>query len=175
MTATQFSSDSTPDERGNAITIPAGMCASFKIAGIRMFPRIPATGKTVLVSLYSNTTALQTVTWDSDVAGAAATTENTPIRILFDETTLSTLTCGTEYIVAVAPQETSSNLAVRWFTFDAANDVTALPLGTAWYAVSRADAGSWTTDTSSRYTIDLILSDVTEPTGGSTPRVLGSN
>jgi hypothetical protein len=140
-----------------------------------MFPRIPATGKTVLVSLYSNTTALQTVTWDSDVAGAAATTENTPIRILFDETTLSTLTCGTEYIVAVAPQETSSNLAVRWFTFDAANDVTALPLGTAWYAVSRADAGSWTTDTSSRYTIDLILSDVTEPTGGSTPRVLGSN
>jgi hypothetical protein len=168
---TSFSSDSTPDEYALRFSLPAASCSTFSVVGMAWNGSTPAAAKTVVLTLYDGTTALQTVTWDSDVARAAATT-NSQMTFYFDEATLSVLTCGTVYRLAMAPQETASNLAVKVFTFDTAGDLGAVTGTVEWYLSTRTDAGAWTDTTTSLPLIVPLLQDVTEP-AGSGGRIIG--
>lgn len=162
---TAVSSDTTPDEVGLAFKLPSASCDTFKVVGAVHQSDAMAAGKTLVMSLYPTSGgALQSVTWDSDLQlGSTTYTANT---IYFDEATLSTLTCGTTYYLAFAPQETASGWALVAFNAPAAADLRAWAGGTDWYWVQRTDGAGWTTNTSRRPWVGLILADITAPSGG---------
>ena len=165
VTDTLFGSTDTPDEYALCFQLPAAIGASFTVAGVRFLQR-PAAGKTAKVQLYNGTTVLQTVTIDSDICGSAA---SYPFdwQVMFDETTLSTLSTATTYRIGIQAQEASGNWMLRTIDVAAANDLLAYPFGTAWYLSTRSDAGAWDADsTTKRPVIELILADITAPTAG---------
>lgn len=168
-TRTQYSSDSTPDEFGMAFTFDASWFSSGKLIGAEFNIRTPAAGKTFLAKLYQGTTLLQDVTVRGDWLGGVNQNGAT-ITVYFDEVTLSTLTAGTEYIVSLVPQETSSNLALYTYDANAAAELSAWGGGTAFYLVTRSDGGAWTTTTTKRPAVRLIMDDITAPVSATTGR-----
>jgi len=161
---TQISSNTTPDEQALAFSLPVGFCSTYKVLGIRIGGYSPAAGKTVVVTLYDGTTPLQQMTWDADVG---SNVENQSVmRFLFDEATLSTLNAGTTYRIGFAPQEILNYFSMHGLTADAAADLSAYPLGTAWYLSTRTDSGAWNDDTTTRPIAELILDDITFTAGG---------
>lgn len=165
INATVYASDSTPDERASACTFPTGWGNTFTVRGVRAVVDMPAAGKTVLVTLYSGTTALQTVTLDSD---ATSSTVRNPgvLTMFFDEATLTTLSFGTLYRIGFAPQETSADFGLYQLTMAAAGDLTAHPMRGACYLSTRTDAGAWTDDTATVPEVEWILEDITRPSAG---------
>jgi hypothetical protein len=134
------------------------------MAGVRVPMRHAAT-KTFKLQLYTGTTVLQTITLDTDIVS----TSNPGIFrngiYFFDETTLATLTGGSQYRVGIQAQETAANLAIRTLDMAAAADLDAYPFGTAWFLSTRADAGTWSDDTTKRPLIELIIAN----SGGGIP------
>jgi hypothetical protein len=83
----------------------------------------------------------------------------------FDEATLSTLTFGNTYRVALLPS-TASSYTLRGLDVTAAADWDAWPMGQN-VAYSTRNAGNWTDVTTRRlYGWDLMFADITEPAGG---------
>lgn len=158
-----FSSTSSPDERGIKFTLPAGCGDTFQVAGVRWTGAMAAAGAHDLV-LYDGTTVLQSISIDND-HDAAATSARMRM-FFFDESTLSTLTFGTEYRLVLKP--TTGSLTLYDFTVDASGDLEGWPFGSMVCFTGRTDAGSWTDDATKRPTISgIILADVTEPSGSS--------
>jgi hypothetical protein len=121
--------------------------------------------KTAKVILYSGTTALQDVTVDSETYKAVG--NQAKEDIYFDEASLSTLNCGTQYIVAIQPQNTGGLVSnLLYLTVTVAQDLTALSPAVAAYGVYRTDLGAWTNETTKLYGIEPILYDVTVAAGG---------
>lgn len=161
----QYSSDSSPDEYGMAFTLDSNWCSTVKVVGVRANIRTGNQGKTVKWALYNNTTELQNVTVDTDQIPSAV--ENgRMIEVYFDETTLSTLTCGTQYIVAAAPQETSNNMAIYSIESNASGELSAWGGQGNFNLATRTDSGAWTITNTKRPVIELILEDITQPAGG---------
>lgn len=161
-----FGSDSTPDERGNVFTEPSGSCSTFKVGGVRFQGQLTCSTNTAKLILYSGTTALQTLTvqcaQQKDNAGGGVAW----YEYYFSDSSLTALTCGTNYRIALQPQTTGgSQVGLNYFTVHAAGDMDAFPLGTAMYGTSRTDAGAWTDDTLRRYAIEPILQDITAGSG----------
>ena len=151
-----------------AFAIPSGTSSTYQVVGVRAVITTPAVGKTFKVQLYDGTTVQQDVTMDSDAMRIAATGTQL-IEVYFDEVTLTTLNCGTTYYVALAPQETSSNLALVTWSATAAQDARAAGGDGNFYLVTRNGA-AWTTDTNTRPAMELILADVSAGSGG---RIVG--
>lgn len=177
---TGYSSDSNPDENGNRFIFncPSGM--QYKLAGIKWHGQTASASKSVIVSLYddeTSPTALQTVTWDADNEIASAGSNRT-FEQYFDETTLESLDCGADYVIALAVQETSSNFGLRYFDVGANGDFDAYPGGIETYAVGRQNAtGNFSATNTRRYMIDLIIDDIVDPAagGGVTSNGTGGN
>lgn len=150
-------STTTPDEVAQAFLLPLSIVASYKIAAVR-FCGIVAAGNSVVATLYSGTTALQSVTLDSDVVSANGVAG---VITLFFTGTLATLTGGQVYRVGFAPQAVSAAFGVRGFSVNAAADLEAYPGGTDWYFSSRTDAGAWADTLTQRLHVELLLSDWT--------------
>ena len=163
IASTTYNSDSTPDERALEFTLPAAWGATFQVVGIKAHITVPSAAKTVLIQLYDGTTMLQGVTWDADVVSGTA---GRLLTKLFDEATLSTLTYGNTYRVGFAPQEVDTTFGLRVGANAAAADWQGWPGGASFALATRTDAGAWTTDALSRPWVDLILKDITEPSGG---------
>jgi hypothetical protein len=166
---TAYSSDSTPDEYGMAFTLPAGMCDTFKLAGVACLIRPGATGKTFDVNLYSGTT-LEQVDNDEDtdhMQAAGSGGERMYSEFYFEDATLDTLTCGTSYTVAFSlNSETSVNFGLAVLDVQNAAELSAFPGGTNFFLRTRTNAGAWTDVTDKRPFCELIIRDVTEPAGG---------
>jgi hypothetical protein len=167
VTTTQYSSDSTPDEYALRFMLPSGLGNTFTISKVRALIRTPVSTKTVLVQLYSGTTALQSVTWDSDVTAVANSTERT-LEVVFTDATLATLNFGTEYRLGFAPQETAANLVLYSIACTTASDLSAFPGGVNFYLSTRSDAGAWSDTLTSRPVVEFTISEWNEPTGGTT-------
>lgn len=165
VSVTQFSSDSTPDEYALKFTFDAAYGSTFQVNCVLVSIRTPAASKSILISLYEGTTALQTVTWDGDFVPTAASANRPNLTVCFDEATLATLNFGTTYYLGFAPQETSANFAITVMDMDAAGDLTAFPGGTDFYLSTRSDAGAWSDTTTSRPVVGMIITGWTEPTG----------
>ncbi len=172
--STAFNSGSTPDELALYLTVPTAFCSTYKIAGATLYAATTA-GTTFTLSLYDTdgTTVLQSVTPDTDHDQAAATARGR--HVLFDEASLSTLTAGSTYRLAVIPS--ASNVTLGSLVVAASADLDAYPFGQAWASgSSRTNAGAWTDSDVTRYGINPILADVTVPSGGSgggSQRVIG--
>lgn len=166
FTETQYSSDSTPDEYALGFAIPSGFGATMQIGGVRITGRCSAASKSLLVTLYDGTTSLQTVTFDTDDFIAAASGFRS-IEFIFDETTLSTLTVGSMYRLAFAPQDTGHNFALCVIETSTASDLDAFPGGTDFVLSTRTNSGSWDADsTTKRPVAEFLIDDFTEPSGG---------
>jgi hypothetical protein len=164
-TATSFSSNSTPDEYALAFTIPSSWCSTFTVMGVRAALVGPNSGKSTKAILYTGTTVLQEVTWDSDSSRANGNSGSI-VELFFTDTTLSTLTAGSLYRLSFQPQDTSNSVAVPTVDFTSAQDAAA-PLGGAnCYLSTRTDAGAWSDDTTKRPMIEVILGDMTGGGGG---------
>jgi hypothetical protein len=169
---TQYSSDSTPDERAVRLALKSGECSTFTLRGVRAQIRTPAAATALTVALYSGTSVLQTITLDSDQMGNNASNDQ-PLTVRWTDSTLSTLTCGSAYYIGFQAGSTSMNIALRELVVDAAGDMEALPGGADIYAATRSDAGAWSDATSTRYVVELLIESVTAASGGS-GRVIGS-
>lgn len=165
------SSDSTPDEYGNSFTLSSDLCDTAVISGVTcFFESLPAANKTLKFSLYSSTTRLRSVDLDSDEMGISADSART-VSVLFNTADTGALTdtqdCGTEYIIAVAPQATGTNVVFNSYEADAAAELDAWIGGQDMSAVTRTDSGAWTSSETDRVLLcNPIISAITTGAGG---------
>jgi hypothetical protein len=157
--AVNYSSDSTPDEYALAFTIPSGWANTFTVAGIRANIQTPVLGKTVKAILYSGTTVLQEVTWDTDNVRSAGLGGGL-LELMFEDSSLTTLNTGTQYRLALQTQQTSTLLNIATLNMDSAADREAWPTGANCYLSTRTDAGAWSDDTTKLPLIQVILGDL---------------
>lgn len=165
LTELSYAAASSPDEWAMKFTVPTNFCSTYKVKGVRIIGARPVAAGSSVVTLYDTdgTTVLQNETYDHDQF--QDNTANRNAAIIFDETTLSTLTAGNTYRVSVVPSSTQS-WRVWAIDVDAVADWDAWPGGQQIAASSRADAGAWTDLTTRRLNMELILDDITAPSGG---------
>lgn len=173
-----FDLNSSPDERGLKFTIPAGWCDTYTLAGLRwMVGSGLVAGGSTIITLYSGTdttaanstgavtetTVQQTVTWDHDFSLKAP--QDGVATILFDESSLVTLYAGATYRIVLTPQGTQDT-SIWQFQLPSADDGDTLEGQQDFVGTSRVNAGNWTDTATDRYLMKLLLSDITEPSGG---------
>jgi hypothetical protein len=170
-TATGISSGS---EQGMSFTIPSTWWSTYQISGIRFSGTTPAAAKTFKVVLYSGTTVLQSVSVDSDMT-VSNNSSSRNFVVYFADATLTALNAGSLYRVGICPQDASNNVALMTLDLPAAADRTAFPGGTIFAYSSRSGCGAacdttstaWSADTTTaRPMMELILADITAPSGG---------
>jgi hypothetical protein len=153
---------SNPDEIGLAFTMPSTGFSTYEIIGCR-FPLATTTaGGTFDVTLYNNTTVLQQITIDTD---QLARTTVGPSEYYFDETTLSTLNSGTEYILGLKATSTVT-ASMNYIIMPTANDITAYSNQTIRYC-ERQTTGAWSFTNDTRLPLITLLVRSTAFTGGS--------
>lgn len=152
----------TPDEYATMFAVPANLGASYQVAGIMIRALLPA-AKTMKVQLYSGTTVLQTITYDTDITVAGS--ERTHL-FMFTETTLVDLQFGQPYRIGFQPQDAAGNYTFYGYTQDSNAEWGAYPLGIDWSSSSRTDAGAWTDDTATRLICMLLLKEIKKPAPG---------
>jgi hypothetical protein len=168
--STTFSSDTNQasggDERGIQFSLKSGWGDTYKMRGFEAIGNMSATGKTVTGTLYSGTSALQdTAAFDSDHAQGSG--NYMTFRFMFQDATLDDLDFGTQYIIALKPNETASSLGVYGVVVQDAQDRECFGFGLDAQWVYRADGGAWQTDITTRVPLIWpILDDITEPAGG---------
>lgn len=166
VTATTYSSDSSPNERALRFTLPAAMSDTHKIAGVRFIATSPAANKSIKVAIYSGTTELDAYTIDGDLSTATGSGYRS-WSLLFSQATLDTLSFGTTYRIGFAPQETSANFVLPTITVTTAAELDAFPGSNDW-AMSHRAGGAWTDVDTERPFVEPLWDDVTEPAGGGT-------
>lgn len=141
--------------------IPTGWCNTFKVKGLRWNGKIAAaTGKNPIAGLWTSSTTLQDVTLDSDV-NYAPTSVNYVHEYYFDESTLSTLTSGTDYYLGLQVADASSgDILLQAMKLSEANDSLCYPLGTN-ACFSSYNGSTWTDDATLRPCLEVILGDIT--------------
>ncbi len=164
MQAALTQSITSTTEAGLAFTLPAGWGSTYQVNGVRVFCTLAA-GQTLTATLYtatsiSDTNILQQVTLDTDAVAAAATVGF--VDIYFDETTLTDISYGTPYRLSLSVGSGTNN--VSGLTCAVAADCEAWHGGQVFGSTSRA-GGNWTDDATSHPFIDLILADITVPSG----------
>lgn len=160
LTATH--SGSTPDEWGIEFNVPATVCSQYKISGAYFSTQITASSDFELL-LYQGTTVLQTLTVDGDQV--ASTTRDT-FWSYFPEDTLSTLSAGTAYIVAIRVTSANPNTVARHrFTIPTAGGREAYSGPMTIRSATRTNQGSWSYDDT---TIEMIQPMIEFVGGGST-------
>lgn len=160
-----YNSSSSPDEYAIAFTLPTQFCSSYKVRGVDFGAFRPNTAsQTWTMTLYSGTTALQQIQFDSDVW--SANVANYAGKFFFDESSLSSLTAGSTYRIGFAPDNSSITLSPYYFEVASAADWDAFPMGQNFWISSRTDAGAWTDVTTRRFNANILLDDITAPSGG---------
>lgn len=150
-----LNSGATPDEVALAFTMPFAC----KIDGLAFALNVGANADFDIV-LYQGTSALQTVSVDSNAIAAAAA--GRPLEITIPETALI---AGTQYYAVVKPT-TANSLTVYTATVSAAGHFQAWPGESGWGYSTRTDAGSWAATTATQRPFGGIrLSAIDIPTG----------
>jgi hypothetical protein len=163
FSAPALTNTSNPDEIGLAFTIGSSYFSTYQVAGVRLMNNIASSGGTFNVVLYNNTTALQTVTVDTDQIARFAT--NT-IDVIFQDTTLATLNTGTEYILGQKATSSAANACQpSYSTFPTNGDLSAVSTETIRYA-ERQTTGSWSFTNNTRLPMVSLLIKTTAFTSG---------
>jgi len=154
-----WNSSATPDERGIKFKLPASLCTTFKVAGVRMAVGPTNSGSTWVLKLYDSAgTVLQNRTYTNSDAYNINT--NTVRDYYFDETTLTALSPNTDYRIAI--EATNASGCVGYIDLGGAFDCSSafVPDGT-YHLTTRTDAGAWTDTTTSWFPMQLIIDDFT--------------
>jgi hypothetical protein len=162
-------------EHGVKFALTSGLMTNFKVIGFKANFTTPSAGKLTDISLYQegNDVPLQTFTWDSDTQ--RSTTTNVSVELYFNEATLATLTAGTNYRLAIAPQDFTNGISFNIMTFATAADAATMPGGSMFQFTYRSTncggpckgtSTAWTDDPTQRPMVELILEEAT-CTGGS--------
>lgn len=151
---------STASESALRFLLDQNFCTTYKLVGARLQVTSPAAAKSVKMQLYSATSVIQSVTWDSDYVSANAQVR--PVTLWFQDASLTTLLAGTEYRLALSPQDATNNVALHQINVASNADLEAFPGGLNWYFSSRS-GGAWSDTTTSRPLVELIVSDLTPP------------
>lgn len=166
FTGVNIGNGSTPDEIGMYFRIPAAVCSTYTVRGLRIGGALGSGDFDVLLYDTNGSTVLHTVAVDSNIMhnGNAAQYD-----ILFNDDVLSTLTAGSYYRAVVRPSTATTIGSIQYMSFPTATDKLAFLGDEADVQyTSRVDAGAWTQDTAKLWTMQLLISDMTAPTGGST-------
>lgn len=163
-TGVSYASNVTTSGNRAAIkfTLPSGWGSTYKIIGVRGKLRAPTSGNSCVFGIWNAAgTALQSITLDSDVA---RTTLASDLELWFSGT-LATLDFGTTYYLGLE-SVSSSSVSILGIDVQDAADRDAWPLGeNRCYAVW--DGSDWDAETTTKLPlVDLILSDITPPSGG---------
>lgn len=157
---------STPDEIGLAFTVPSGATTNFEVAGLFGEFTWPDLGASALTAtLYSDTTALQSIA----ITGRVGSTAVEHSTILFDESSLTSLTPGTEYIIAIKNSHATTNATLRTTSFDSASENSIGiwgPSGLSPQYATRTDSGAWTLDDARIVHLVPIIKSLTATGGG---------
>lgn len=160
-----FDDGTTPDEVGWAINLPSDLMTSYKIAGLRCMLNPGTSGAIINVRLYEGTTVIQDISggFDTDLLnGAFARYQD-----FFFDGTLATLTAGTTYRLALKRTDVGTDATLYYVTLARAQDRSAFPWGESFAYASRVNDGAWNADDQTIIPfIDLILQDITIPSGG---------
>ncbi len=172
--ATQTINSGATAEAGMRFSLPSGWGSTYKVAGVRFSMGTTIVAKTITAKLYtgggaSDTTVLQDVDLDTDLYITTAGWQ----EWWFDETTLSALNFGDTYRVAISTPD-ASNQIINGMTVTSADDMNAFQLGANFYLTTRS-GGNWTDTTTTRLFGELILADITKPSGGGGGSVLRSS
>lgn len=159
LNATNFNTGSSPDERGNIITVPFGV----QVTGAWVYVNPLVAGRDFTVILYDvdGATPLATATTDADwwQNVAAARTGFIPF------TSDVTLVQDSAYRLTIRP-DTGGNSTAQDFEVSTAAHMNAAPWGTLISHVERTDAGAWSPTTTKRTLCGLVISAVDIPSGG---------
>src|SRR3990167_1002287 len=154
---TTYNNTSTPDERALRISLPYKCRAWGAEANITM-----ASGDADFV-LYEGTTLLTSVTIDKDVVGAMGASRCVTKKFPSPQI----ITPNTEYFLSVKPTSANS-INLMEITTPSAAVMDEMELGQNVHFASRTDAGAWTTDTTRRPMISLLVDQLSDDvsTGG---------
>lgn len=164
-TIASWNSGSTPNQRGIKFKLPASLCTTFKVAGVRMAVGPTNSAAQWNLNLYdASNNVLQNRTYtNSD----AYNTNTIAVRdYYFDESTLTALSPNTDYRIAV--EGVSAALGCMQYietggTWDVSSAF--IPDGT-FHLSTRTGAGAWTDTTTSWFPMQLIIDDFTASGGG---------
>ena len=168
ITEINFNSGSTPDEYAIAWNLPTQFGSTYKVVGVRFGAfRVASAGQTWTMTLYDSddTTVLQQAQKDSDYWDGATNIRGS--TFLFDESTLSALNTGSNYMISFAPDNASIALRPYYLEVDAVEDWDAWQGARNFWIEDRVNAGSFTPRTTRRFNCDLLIDDITAPGGGS--------
>jgi hypothetical protein len=154
--------DGSPYEVGLGFTMPTGSGTAYTVDG--GFFQIASAGNLDFnfdMVLYEGTTALQTTTIDNAQLAAVGSTRRHDLP--FDVSTLSTLTPGTEYILALKATSITP-VTVREFTLATSGDKSAFgPFNFKYYSRT---TGAWTEDTTRLPLFGLSIDTITTTASG---------
>lgn len=146
------------------VVMPAAYGDTYKVAGIRASVSLAATtGRNPLARIWSASSMLASTTLDTDVAGASTVAAYRSWEAMFNESV--TLNCGTPYYFGFEVADaTSAGIALYGTQFSSADDND--DDGGQVFGLGTFNGTSWTDDLTVRPWMELILEDLTEPTGG---------
>lgn len=154
---------------GMYFTLPSGFGTTYTVKGLSYIGRTAAAGNTCKLAIWDEAgTVLASVTLDGDVNTSPANNRQT--THYFD--TPVTLSYGTKYYAGVEVLS-SSTVAMNGVNVGTANDMLAYPNGST-KGIATYNGSAWTDSTTIYPLCDLILSDITVPSGGGGALHLGS-
>lgn len=145
-------------------TMPSSYGDTYKVAGIRASVSLAAAGgKNPLAKIWSASSALTSITLDVDTAGAPTISNYRSWEVFFADSV--TLNCGTPYYFGFEVADSASaGIALFGTQFASADDND--DDGGSLFALGTFNGTTWTDDATVRPWMELILEDMTKPTGG---------
>lgn len=162
-----ISSASTPNEIGNYFRLPTGISTSYSVLGVRLLIALTDSAGTFDLTLYdSSNTVLQQVSFTcSNVVGGA--TSMYQRDFYFDESSLTALTPGTYYRIAIKATNATAIGGMGSISIPTSLGMTAYTgVDGTYIYTSRTGSGSWTNVSGQMHLMRLLLSDVTGGGGG---------
>jgi hypothetical protein len=156
-TGTAYGSGSTPDETGVRITSPFPI----KVSGAWVHGDFDADADLVLYDV-DGTTPLATVAIDKDVRFAVAAGGVHTVRFTSD----ITLAANSTYRLIVKPG--AGTVALREVTVNNVANLDGFSGGQQIYYTARTDAGAWSDTNTKRVQMGLLISQMSDGTGGTT-------
>lgn len=144
-----------PEERGMRFSLDSAWGDIYRIAGVRWQGLAQSSaGHSYNLNLYQGSKVIQSVNMYGDQGNYGY--QSSLHEIYFYKETLANLSFGSEYIIALAPQEPTTGMILDSVSFLSSGNMSALPGGQHFYWVQRTE-NDWVEDTNRRPQIDLII------------------
>lgn len=144
-------------------TPPAGHGDTFQVGKMQLVLTTPNAANAVKFGIWNAAgTALQDIQFDSDYLASNGTRRG--VEIVFDESSLATLSYGTKYYFGIEVVG-SASIVLAGLQLQEAADRAMWPMSTT-RGFSVWDGASWTDNDTVLPSVMPMLADITEPTGG---------